>query len=145
LSHHGDDSEDLEAKTPPLDARLPRPGFPSQARDADYCNMNPGELSIAGLLSRSGWEAHCHRKSVTLKITVDLYRPSTGQGVHGEEVDPVLNAVANDHPLGITPDELRSGTWPSAAEQPSSARAPLPRVGELEDFVGPPAGEMSLP
>ena len=65
-------------------------------------------ISIADLACQKSIEAASHQRE--LKIAVDLHGHSTRQGIHVEEVDPVLDGVFNDHPLGITPNELASGT-----------------------------------
>ncbi len=41
-----------------------------------------------------------------LEVAVDLHRDGRTQRVHGKEVDPIRDAILDDHALGVPPDQL---------------------------------------
>ena len=63
-----------------------------------------------------------------LQVAVDLHRHRRGQGVHVEEVDPVLDRVLDDHPLGVAADELGGRAMQLVGQE--QGRLFVPQVGD---------------
>jgi hypothetical protein len=41
-----------------------------------------------------------------LQVAVDLHRDGRAQRVHVKEVNPIRDAILDDHPLGVPPEQL---------------------------------------
>ncbi len=68
-----------------------------------------------------------------LQVAVDLHRHRRAQGVHVEEVDPVLDSVLDQHPLGIPADEVRRGPAQLVGQQQGRVLMPQVRDGQLTE------------
>ena len=57
-------------------------------------------VPIGDLCSEKTIEARGHERQ--LQVAVNLERDGGREGIQMEEVDPISNAILDDHPLGIT-------------------------------------------
>ena len=72
-------------------------------------------IAVANLRSQKPIEAAGHEGQ--LQIAVHFHRHRRRQCVHMKEIDPIGNAVFNDHSLGIALNQFGRGTIPLVGEQ----------------------------
>ena len=83
-------------------------------------------VAVADADRQEAVEAAGHQRQ--LQVAVDLHRHRRGQGVHVEEVDPVLDVVLDQHPLGVAADQVGRRAGQLVGQQ--QGRLLVPQVGD---------------
>src|SRR5271157_1180585 len=61
-------------------------------------------VALADATGQQAVQAAGHQRQ--LEVAVDIHRDGRAQRVHVKEVDPIRDAILDDHPLGVPPDQL---------------------------------------
>src|SRR5271157_1804452 len=61
-------------------------------------------VALADAIGQQAVQATGHQRQ--LQVAVDLHRHGRAQRVHVKEVDPIRDAVLDDHPQGVPPEQL---------------------------------------
>ena len=85
-----------------------------------------GLVTVADADRQQAVEAAGHQRQ--LQVAVDLHRHRRGQRVHVEEVDPVLDVVLDQHPLGVAADQVGRRAGQLVGQQ--QRRFLVPQVGD---------------
>ena len=83
-------------------------------------------VAVADANGQQAIQAAGHQRQ--LQVAVDLHRHRRGEGVHVEEVDPVLDVVLDEHPLGIAADQVGGGPGQLVGQE--QGRLLVPQVGD---------------
>ena len=83
-------------------------------------------VTIADANRQQPIQAAGHQRQ--LQVAVDLHGHRRGQRIHVEEIDPVLDVVLDQHPLGVTTDEV--GSRPAELVRQQQGRFLMPQLGD---------------
>jgi hypothetical protein len=82
-------------------------------------------VTLADAASQQSIKAAGHQRQ--LQVTVDLHRHGRAQSIHVKEVDPVRDTVLDDHPLGVSLDQV--GRFPCQLVGQQDRRLLVAQVG----------------